>query len=72
MAIVDRQGAFGRLVDDVMAQEPYRCARRVFWIVDNGLFHRGERATQELTIRHPRIVVVHTPVHASWLNQVEL
>jgi transposase len=63
---------FGRLVDQVMSQEPYRSARRVFWIVDNGSSHRGERAAEELRERHPRIVVVHTPVHASWLNQIEL
>jgi hypothetical protein len=53
------------LVDDVMSQEPYRSARRVFWIVDNGSSHRGERAADELRARHPRIVIVHTPVHAS-------
>ncbi len=66
------KAAFGRLVDDVMAQEPYRSARRVFWIVDNGSSHRGERAAAELRQRHPRVVVVHTPVHASWLNQIEI
>jgi transposase len=66
------KAAFGRLVDQVMDQEPYRSARRVFWIVDNGSSHRGQRAAEELQARHPRIVVVHTPVHASWLNQIEL
>jgi hypothetical protein len=66
------KAAFGRLVDQVMDQEPYRSARRVFWIVDNGSSPRGQRAAEELSIRHPRIVVVHTPVHASWLNQIEL
>jgi transposase len=66
------KAAFGRLVDQVMDQEPYRSARRVFWIVDNGSSHRGQRAADELRTRHPRIVMVHTPVHASWLNQIEL
>ena len=66
------KAAFGRLVDQVMAQEPYRSARRVFWIVDNGSSHRGERAAAELRERHPRVVIVHTPVHASWLNQIEI
>ncbi|MBV9324957.1 MAG: IS630 family transposase [Chloroflexi bacterium] len=66
------KAAFARLVDDVMSQEPYRSARRVFWIVDNGSSHRGERAADELSARHPRIVIVHTPVHASWLNQIEI
>ena len=66
------KATFGRLVDQVMDQEPYRSARRVFWIVDNGSSHRGQRAADELRARHPRSVVVHTPVHASWLNQIEL
>ena len=66
------KAAFGRLVDDVMNQEPYRSARRVFWIVDNGSSHRGERAAEEIRARHPRVVIVHTPVHASWLNQIEI
>lgn len=66
------KAAFGRLVDQVMHQEPYRSARRVFWIVDNGSSHRGQRAADELRERHPRVVIVHTPVHASWLNQIEI
>jgi hypothetical protein len=66
------KAAFGRLVDDVMRQQPHRPARRVFWIVDNGSSHRRERSADELRARHPRIVIVHTPVHASWLNQIEL
>lgn len=55
-----------------MSQEPYRLVRRVFSIVDNGSSHRGERAAQELHDRYPRMLMVHTPVHASWLNQIEL
>jgi hypothetical protein len=66
------KAAFARLVDDVMSQEPYRSARRVFWIVDNGSSHRGEQSAEELRARHPRIVTVHTPKHASWLNQIEI
>ena len=66
------KAAFGRLVDDVMNQEPYRSARRVFWIVENGSSHRGERAADELQARHPRLVIVHTPTYASWLNQIEI
>jgi len=63
---------FGRLVAQVMTQEPYRSARRVFWIVDNGSSHRGERARARLRAAWPRVVLVHTPVHASWLNQIEI
>jgi len=63
---------FDRLVEDVMGQEPYRSARRVFWIFDNGSSHRGQKADQRLQSRWPSIIPVHTPVHASWLNQVEI
>ena len=62
---------FERLVAQVMCQEPYRSARRVFWIVDNGSSHRGKPAIARLQARWPNIILVHTPVHASWLNQVE-
>jgi hypothetical protein len=64
--------AFERLVEQVMRQEPYRSAPRVFWIMDNGSSHRGERGIARLAKRWPKIIVVHTPVHASWLNQVEI
>jgi len=63
---------FGRLVAQVMRHEPYRSARRVFWITDNGSSHRGRKADERLRRRWPTIVPVHTPVHASWLNQVEI
>jgi hypothetical protein len=63
---------FQRLVDYVMSQPPYDTARRVFWIMDNGSSHRGEASVQRLTTAHPRLVPVHGPVHASWLNQVEI
>jgi hypothetical protein len=60
------------LVAQVMEQPPYRDARRVFWIVDNGSSHRGERSVQRLQTRYPCLHLVHGPVHASWLNQVEI
>jgi DDE superfamily endonuclease len=63
---------FGRLVHQVLAQEPYRSGKRLFWIVDNGSSHRGETAKQRLHQVDSRIILVHTPVHASWLNQVEI
>jgi hypothetical protein len=63
---------FGRLVDQVMSQEPYASARRVFWVVDNGSSHGRARTEARLRERWPSITIVHTPVHASWLNQVEL
>jgi hypothetical protein len=63
---------FGHLVEQVMEQEPYRSARRVFWIVDNGSSHRGEASIKRLAQSYTRGILVHTPVHASWLNQVEI
>ena len=62
----------GRLLQQVMTQEPYRSARRVFWTMDNGSSHRGQACIDRITEQWPTIVPVHTPVHASWLNQVEI
>jgi len=61
-----------RLVDLVMRQEPYRSARRVFWITDNGSSHRGAVSGKRLSQWYPNAVQIHTPVHASWLNQIEI
>jgi hypothetical protein len=63
---------FADLVDEVMGQEPYRAARRVFWITDHGTSHRGPQAIARLAERHPRAHLIHTPIHASWLNQIEI
>jgi len=63
---------FDRMVNQVMTQTPYRSAKRVFWIIDNGSAHRGEASVARLQKMWPNIVVVHLPVHASWLNQVEI
>lgn len=61
-----------RLVSEVMGQEPYKSARRVFWIMDNCSAHRGLKAAKRLRDKWPNAILVHTPVHASWLNQVEI
>ena len=63
---------FMALVEQVMTQQPYASAKRVFWVVDNGSSHRGQAAIDRLTRRFPNAVMVHTPVHASWLNQAEI
>jgi hypothetical protein len=62
----------GHLIRQVLAQEPYCSAKRLVWIVDNGSSHRGEAAKQRLQQLDPRSILVHTPVHASWLNPVEI
>ena len=66
---------FDRWVEPVMTRPPYNAARRVFGIVDNGSVHRGQRSVERLRQqypRHPQLQLVHTPTHASWLNQVEI
>ncbi|MFE6955632.1 IS630 family transposase [Streptomyces sp. NPDC057696] len=63
---------FMNLVTQVMSREHYASAKRVFWIVDNGSSHRGKKTVDRLAAAFPNAVMVHTPVHASWLNQVEI
>jgi hypothetical protein len=63
---------FGLLVDQVLEQEAYEKATRLFFIVDNGSSHRGQASIERLRRRDKRIILVHTPIHASWLNQVEI
>jgi len=66
---------FHRLLADVLAQPPYSHARRLFFIVDNGSSHRGRRSIQRCQDRypkHPQVILVHLPIHASWLNQIEI
>jgi hypothetical protein len=63
---------FTALVDQVMSTEPYASAKRVFWVVDNGASHRNWAAADRLSGAYPNAQMVHLPVHASWLNQVEV
>jgi hypothetical protein len=63
---------FMRLVHQVMQRRPYRRARRVFWIVDNASSHRPDTFPDRLRQSYPQARAVHLPVHASWLNQIEL
>lgn len=63
---------FDRLVDQVMSQSPYKEARRVFWIVDNGSAHKGPKSVERLQSKYSNLALVHGPVHASWLNQIEI
>jgi hypothetical protein len=64
--------SFHELVDLVMGQEPYRSAPRVFWVTDNGSSHRGQTSIDRLKSWYPNAIQIHTPIHASWLNQVEI
>lgn len=63
---------FDRLVEQFMSQKPYQEARRVFLIVDNGSAHRGLKSVERLQGRYENLTLIHAPVHASWLNQIEI
>ena len=63
---------FMDLMSQVMSLPEYKDAPRVFVIVDNGSDHRGQAAITRLHDAHPNATMIHTPVHASWLNQVEI
>jgi len=63
---------FTELVEHVMTTEPYASAKRVFWIVDNGSSHAGQASIDRMKETRPSAELVHLPIHASWLNQVEI
>jgi DDE superfamily endonuclease len=63
---------FGRLVEQVMTTQPYASGRRVFWVVDNGSSHRGQASVDRLEQQWCNLRLIHLPIHASWLNQVEI
>src|SRR5204863_8639524 len=63
---------FGRLVEQVMTVEPYRSARRVFWVVDNGSSHRGQASVDRLHGQWPNLRLVHLPAHAPRVNHIEI
>jgi len=63
---------FGRLVEQVMTVEPYASARTVYWIVDNGSSHAGNTSIRRTEETWPNARLIHLPIHASWLNQIEL
>ena len=63
---------FNQLVDLVMTQTPYQTAERVFWIVDGGCAHHRNTFPARLNGMYANAVAVSLPVHASWLNQIEI
>ena len=48
--------AFGLLWEQVMSQDPYRSARRVFRLVDNGSSHRVRKAIDRLQNQYPNLI----------------
>jgi hypothetical protein len=63
---------FNQLIDRVMTQPPYPTAERVFWIVDGGSAHHRNTFPARLRGLYANAVAVSLPVHASWLNQIEI
>jgi hypothetical protein len=63
---------FAELVEQVMTTEPYASAARLFWIVDNGSSHQGPHAMLRMSRTWTTAQLVHLPIHASWLNQIEI
>jgi transposase len=72
--VADKTGIvpFMDLVKQVMTAEPYASARKVYWVVDNGSSHNGQRSIDRMTKAWPTAQLVHLPIHASWLNQIEI
>jgi transposase len=68
---------FQTLLSGVIEQEPYRKADRLFLLVDGGGSHHRSTFQARLdeafpSPDYPRMIAVHLPNHASWLNQIEL
>jgi len=63
---------FNQLIDQVMTQAPYQNSARTFWIVDGGRAHHPHTFPARLQGLYPNAVAVPLPVHASWLNQIEI
>ena len=73
-SVADKTGIvpFMELAAKVMTTEPYASARRVYWVVDNGSSHNGQRSIDRMHEAWPTARLVHLPIHASWLNQIEI
>src|ERR1035441_3591529 len=63
---------FMDLAGQVMARPEYKNAPRRLDSAGNGSDRRGKAAIERLRKAHPNAIMIHTPVHASWLNQVEI
>jgi hypothetical protein len=64
-----RQQEFIELLEAIEAQAPAR-ATAIHVICDNASIHKGKLVRAWLA-RHPRFRMHFTPVHCSWMNQVE-
>jgi len=64
-----RQHEFIELLDAIDAQAPTRVTA-IHVICDNASIHKG-KLVRDWLARHPRFRMHYTPVHCSWMNQVE-
>lgn len=71
-AAVNGIEVFDLALKHCLAQERYKEAERVFLIVDNGCAHHPRTSPARIQEQYPKVTLVHLPIHASWLNQVEL
>ena len=55
---------------EAIDQDTPRSVETIHVVCDNVSIHKGKLAQQWLA-RHPRFKMHHTPVHCSWMNQVE-
>ena len=62
---------FGRLVEQVMSTEPYASAKTVYWSSTTAPRTRQD-VGQRMQERWANARLIHLPVHASSLNQIEL
>jgi hypothetical protein len=44
-----------------MSTEPYASAKTLFWIVDNGSSHAGQRSIDRLEHAYPNTRLIHLP-----------
>ena len=63
---------FDRLVNQVMTTETLRHRASSVLGGRQRLLHRGQASIDRLQDRWPKLRLIHLPVHASWLNQVEI
>lgn len=59
-------------LDTALAREPYASARCIHLVLDNGSSHHPSTFPVWLAQHHRNVMVHYLPVHASWLNQIEI
>jgi len=64
-----RQKEFITLLEEIEQQTP-SAVKTIHVVCDNISIHKG-KLTRQWVKRHPRFQMHYTPVHCSWMNQVE-